>query len=233
MSLSLSILIPCYNEAKTIASMIRRAADQKSLVRQIVIANDGSTDSTRQVLDNLKASWTDPSIDLRIIHLERNQGKGAAVRAALEVAAQPYVLIQDADLELDPGDYAALTRPIDEKSADVVFGNRFPNGFPRDLRYASRIANWVVTTLSNVLYGMHLEDQACGYKLLPTGLAKNLRLRSDGFEICSEMTAKLGLCRARIESVPVHYAPRDLTQGKKIRWIDGFIGVYALVKYRL
>jgi len=233
MTALLSILIPCYNEGGTIRTLVERVAAQQSYVGQIIVANDGSSDQTRFILDDYKKAWTHPSIELTILHLDQNRGKGAAVRAALEKATLPYILIQDADLELNPSDYHALLQPIVSHNADVVFGNRFPEGYPSTLRWASRIANTIVTVLSNSLYDMKLDDQACGYKLLPTSLAKELKLKSDGFEICSEMTAKVGRRRSRVTSVAVHYDPRDMNQGKKIRWIDGFIAVYTLIKYRL
>jgi len=233
MSLSLSVLIPCFNEAATIRGVVRRVAAQKPMVKQIVVVNDGSTDNTTSVLQDMKANWTENDIVLNVIHMDKNHGKGAAVQASLEVASSPYVLVQDADLELDPNDYKALAKPIEDHTAEVVFGNRFAKGYPINLRMPSRIANWVVTTLSNALFGMHLKDQACGYKLMPLALAKSLRIDSTGFEVCSEMTAKLGLRHSKIASVPVRYEPRDASQGKKIRWTDGWIAVYTLLKYRL
>lgn len=233
MTISLSVLIPCYNEGTTIGLMIQQVAQQTPWVKQIVVTNDGSTDLTRSVLDRLVTEWKVPGVKIAVRHLDHNQGKGAAVRAALELASEPYVLIQDADLELDPANYPSLAKPIETGVAEVVFGDRFPNGFPPALRIPSRVANWVVTRLSNWMFGLRLKDQACGYKLMPTELARSLQLRTNGFEICSEMTAKLGLRKYDIRSVPVRYIPRDELQGKKIRWIDGFIGVYTLFYYRL
>ena len=233
MNVTLSVLIPCYNEAATIGHMIESVRTQKALVRQIVVVNDGSTDDTRHVLEKIQAGWSDPDIELTVIQWEKNFGKGASVRAAIKAATASYILIQDADKELDPSDYPALVKPIVDEKADVVFGNRFPNGFLPSLRLASRIANWVVTTLTNVLYGMHVKDQACGYKLMQTTLANNLDLKTNGFEICSEMASKLGLRHLRVASVPVHYDPRSAVQGKKIRWTDGFICVYTIIRLRL
>lgn len=232
-SVTLSVLIPCYNEGETLRAMIDQVARQAPLVGQIVVANDGSTDQSRQILDQLASTWKNPNVALQIKHLDPNQGKGAAVRAALELATEPFILIQDADLELDPTNYQALMEPILSQQTEVVFGDRFHSGFPVHLRFASRVANWAVTFMSNRLYGLQLKDQACGYKILPTSLAKALKLRSDGFEICSEMTAKIGLLHLPIHSVPVRYTPRDSTQGKKIRWIDGFIAIYTLGYCRL
>jgi dolichol-phosphate mannosyltransferase len=232
MSLALSVLMPCYNESRTLIPMIERVADQAPLVAQIVVVNDGSTDDTRVVLDYLKDNWKVPHVALTIKHLVKNRGKGAAVREALELAQKPYILIQDADLELDPSDYAELIKPIERNKANAVFGDRFAYGFPQKVLLASKLANWIVTTLSNILFGLKLKDQACGYKLMPTAVCKAMQLESDGFEICSEMTAKLGLMDVVIASVPVRYNPRGLTEGKKIRWHDGFIAVYTLFKYR-
>ncbi len=232
MNLSLSILIPCYNEGATLKNVVDQVARQKPLVRQIVIANDGSSDQTRQMIDDIARGWSDTSISLKVTHLKPNKGKGAAVRAALALAQEPYILIQDADLELDPSNYAALVKPVEAEKAQVVFGDRFPNGYPLHSRWASHLANWIVTTLSNVLFGLKLKDQACGYKLMPTKMARELDLQADGFEICSEMTAKLGLRHVVIASVPVRYTPRTNEQGKKIRWVDGIIAVRTLFYYR-
>ncbi|SRR5258708_5640764 len=233
MTTTLSIAIPSYNESTTLESIISSVAAQKDLVRQIIVVNDGSTDRTTAMLDTLQRTWSYPSIDLQVIHFQENRGKGAAVQAAINVATQPYFLIQDADLELDPQDYASLVQPIDKGETQVVFGNRFPRGFPRTLGLLSRLANWIVTSLSNALYGLALKDQACGYKLFPTSLIREFGLVSNGFEICSEIAAKAGRRKISVVNVPVRYEPRDSEHGKKIRWMDGFTAVYTLLKYRL
>jgi dolichol-phosphate mannosyltransferase len=231
-NLSLSVGIPCYNEAQTIEALLTKVRAQAPLVAEIIVVDDGSTDGTWAALESIRSRWTAPPA-LVIARLERNQGKGAATRKAIRLATQPYFLIQDADLELDPHDYAALVAPISEGRADCVFGNRFGR-FPKSkLNTLSRFANWAVTFLSNLFYGLRLEDQACGYKLLSTDLARSLALGSDGFEICSEMTAKLGRRKIKIANVPVTYNPRTMQEGKKIRWKDGFIAVWTLARYRL
>jgi len=231
--ITLSIAIPCYNEELTVIEMIAKVAKQTPLVRQIIVVNDGSTDKTHQKLADLAGAWTNPQISLNIIEQDHNRGKGAAVRKAIEAATEPFFLIQDADLELTPLDYRELCQPIRDGEADVVYGDRFPNGFPETLNILSRTANWIVSTLTNALYKMGIKDQACGYKLVPTSLIRELNLTSNGFEICSEMTAKLGLRRTQVSNVPVLYDPRTFSQGKKIRWKDGILAVYTLLKYRL
>ena len=212
---------------------LQKTYSTAKIPKQIIVVNDGSTDNTRDILDTLQKTWKDPSIELRVIHREKNSGKGAAVRAGIDAATQPYFLIQDADLELNPNDYPALVEPIEKGRSQVVFGNRFPNGFQPSTGPLSRLANIIVTQLSNLLYPLQLKDQACGYKLVPTPMMKELALVSDGFEICSEMAAKLGRRGVSVTNVPVYYEPRSELQGKKIRWRDGFIAVYTLLRYRL
>jgi dolichol-phosphate mannosyltransferase len=233
MGVTLSVGIACYNESETIAQVVRLVAAQYPLVRQIIIVNDGSTDETHGCLERIRETWTDNGVSLSVTHFSENHGKGAGIRAALAKANQPYFLIQDGDLELDPSDYARLVEPVVRGNALAVFGNRFPNGFPRTLHPVSRLANRIVTLFSNVLYRLSLEDQACCYKLLPTSLARELNLTADGFEMCSEMTAKLGRRHVSIANVPVSYHPRTRREGKKIHWRDGFIAVYTLLKHRL
>jgi len=231
MSIALSVAIPCYNEAGTIASILERVRQQAPLVQEILVVDDGSTDNTWNILQALEKKFT-ATPTLRIFRLPSNLGKGAAIREALTHATQPYFLIQDADLELDPENYARLAEGLDH--ADVVFGDRFAVPLPPEkIKRISQLANWIVTTLSNTLYGMTLDDQACGYKLFPTSAGRAMQLESNGFEICSEITAKMGRKKVRIANIPVSYHPRTMAEGKKIRWKDGFTAVFTLLRYRL
>ncbi len=233
MDITFSVGIPCYNESRTLAKVISAVASQKPLVRQIIVVNNGSTDETVDILEGIQKTWGNPLVELRVIRFQENRGKGAAIQAAVEVSSQPYFLIQDADLELTPLDYPRLVEPIEKRRATVVYGNRFPVGGPSSYFWLSRCANRSLTWLANLLFGLHVKDQACGYKLLPTEMARELQLTASGFEICSEITAKLGRRHVVIESVPVHYQPRSVKDGKKRRWVDGAVAVYTLLKYGL
>lgn len=229
----LSVIVPCYNEARTIRHVVLSVAEQAACVRQIIVVDDGSNTDTQEAITTLLQGWNHPLIQLHALRINKNRGKGAAVKAGLAIATQDYSLIQDADAELNPNDYRFLMAPILAGEAQVVFGDRFGFGVPPDVSLFSRVANWIVTQLSNGLYGLHLRDQACGYKLFPTKLGQALNLQSDGFEICSEMTAKMGKRGIRIANVSVAYQPRTEREGKKIRWVDGCASVFTLLRYRL
>lgn len=229
--LKLSVIVPCYNEKDTVLQVIDKvAALPLPMDKELVIVCDGSTDGTRELLKERFPADTDL---VKVIYHEKNLGKGAAVRSGAAAAAGDYLIVQDADLELDPEDYRPLLEPILERRAEVVFGSRSRKGFAK-LRFLSLLANHIVTGLTNLLYGSRLTDQACGYKVMPVRLFNELDLRSKGFEFCAEVTAKvLKTGRHQISEVDVDYHPRSYAQGKKIRWLDGFIVVWNLLKYRL
>lgn len=228
--LKLSIIIPCYNEKDTVLAVVDKLLTSRLPVeREIIIVCDGSTDGTRELLAE---RFPPGSSEARVICHDSNQGKGAAVRTGASAAAGDYLIVQDADLELDPDDYRPLLAPILEKKAEVVFGSRNRKGFSK-IRFLSLLANKVVTTLTNLLYGSSLTDQACGYKVLPVRLFNELGIKSKGFEFCAEITAKvLKTGRHPITEVDVDYHPRSYAQGKKIKWLDGFIVVWTLLKQR-
>jgi len=228
--MKLSIIVPVYNEQRTINEVIERvlAVDLPGVERELILANDGSYDNTRQVIE--ERGWLhDPRV--RLYENPINLGKGAAVRHGLAAATGDIVLIQDADLELSPQEYGKLLAPILDNRANVVYGSRFlapSNGISRK----TRIANRVLTTLTNVLFGGSLTDMETAYKVFRRDVIRSIRLRCVGFDFEPEVTARLLLAGHRILEVPIAYEPRTSEEGKKIGWVDGFDAIYALFKCR-
>ena len=233
---SLSILIPCYNEAGTVESVISRAAESEiGLRKELIVVDDGSTDGSAAIIAGMQDRYRERG-DAAIV-VERhavNRGKGAALRTALARATGDAVLIQDADLEYDPADYPALLAPILAGDAAIVYGRRQSRRFrinqPRQWRFIA--AAWTLTRLANVLFGARLTDYATGYKVFTRGVANRLSLRAEGFEIDAEITAQALRMGCRIVEVPIRYQPRSVAQGKKIRAVDGWRAAATLVRER-
>ena len=231
MSMKLSIIVPVYNEAQTIATVVERIRDVDigDIEKEIIIANDGSSDGTARAIE--ESAWRgDPRV--RVCHSDINLGKGAAIRLGLWYATGDVLLIQDADLELDPQEYGGLLTPILEGRAQVVYGSRFLQRKAR-LSFRTRAANRVLTLITNVLYGARLTDMETGYKVFTREALAGIQLRCVGFDFEPEVTAKLLRAGRRIVEVPIGYHPRRADEGKKIRWIDGVDALYVLVKYRV
>jgi glycosyltransferase involved in cell wall biosynthesis len=225
----LSIIVPVYNEARTVRQVIDRLLSiPLPLDREIVVVNDGSTDGTADVLRTLTPV---PNV-LTIVHAEKNGGKGSAIRIGLDRARGTIVAIQDADLELDPVQLGDLVRPIIAGESDVVYGSRFLAGRPPG-PWLSIAANRSLTMLTNVLFGGRLTDMETCYKVMRTPIARGLQLQSNRFDIEPEITAKLLRQGRRIIERPVRFDPRSRASGKKIGWRDGFHAVAVLLKYRL
>ena len=225
----LSILVPVHNEASTVATVIERLHTiDLPLPREIVIVDDGSTDGTREVLDDLARR----DETLRVIHAERNAGKGAAIRLGLAAARGTIIAIQDADLELDPAQLAALVAPILSGATSVVYGSRFLAGRPA-VPLLTLAANLTLTAVTNLLYRSRLTDMETCYKIMRTGIARGLQLESNRFDIEPEITAKLLRAGHTIVELPVRYEPRRRDDGKKIKWRDGVHALRVLVRYRL
>jgi glycosyltransferase involved in cell wall biosynthesis len=226
----LSVIIPVYNEEQTIDEVIARvsAVDLPGVEKEFVIANDGSTDSTRGIID--QRQWPSGA-PVHVYHSPINLGKGAAVRIGLAFATGDVLLVQDADLELDPSEYGRLLEPLISNTADVVYGSRFL-GENRRIPRRTRAANRFLTALTNVLFGSRLTDMETAYKVMKRDALVGIRLRTVGFDIEPELTAKLLLAGRRIVEVPISYTPRTTEQGKKMRWIDGADAVYTLLKCR-
>ena len=223
----ISIVVPVYNEARTVAEVIQRLiAIDLPAPREILVVNDGSTDGTREVLDKLTQRP-----ELRIIHAEKNGGKGSAIRIGFANATGTIVAIQDADLELDPAQLAELTKPILDGRTRVVYGSRFLAGRP-DAPWLSIFANQVLTGVTNVLFGGRLTDMETCYKVMERDIAQSLKLESNRFDIEPEITAKLLRAGYKILELPIRFEPRSRAQGKKIGWRDGFRAIQVLFKYR-
>jgi len=219
-----SVIIPAYNEAKTLVEVIRRVA-AVPVDKEIIVADDGSTDETPALLARLEREG------VKIVRLPRNQGKGAAIRSALPLAQGDVILIQDADLEYDPADYPKLLEPF-AAGAEVVYGNRRHDRYPISYR-RYQWGGIVLSVITNLLFGSHIHDEPTGYKLFRRELLQTIPLSCTGFEFCPEVTAKVLKAGHRIVEVPIAYHPRSLAEGKKIRWIDGLIAIWTLLKIRL
>jgi glycosyltransferase involved in cell wall biosynthesis len=229
--MKLSIIVPVYNEAQTIVTVVERirAVEIGDIDKEIIIANDGSTDGTSRAM--AESAWRgDPRV--RVYETDINLGKGAAIRLGLRHATGDVMLIQDADLELDPHDYGGLLGPILDGRAQVVYGSRFLSRKVR-LPFRTRAANRTLTLLTNVLYGARLTDMETGYKVFTRAALDGIQLRCVGFDFEPEVTAKLLRAGRGIVEVPIGYHPRRDDEGKKIRWIDGVDALYTLLKYRV
>jgi glycosyltransferase involved in cell wall biosynthesis len=224
--MQISVIIPVFNESKTIREIIRRV-QATGLVNEIVIVDDGSKDGTREILADL-----DGKDGIRVILHPKNQGKGSAVRTGIQAAIGEIVIIQDADLEYDPREYPNLLRPLEEGIADVVYGSRFLGAARRPILYWNMVANKILTFMTNILYNNILSDMETGYKVFRRDIIKDIPLHSRRFDFEPEFTAKILKRRIRIYEVPIAFNPRDYSEGKKIKMKDAFEAVWALIKYR-
>ena len=224
--MKLSVIIPVYNEAQTMREIVRRVLDT-GLVSEVVVVGDGSTDGTREILAEL-----DGKQGVRVILHERNQGKGAAVRTGLQNATGDVLLIQDADLEYDPREYAGLLKPIEDGIADVVYGSRFLGAARRPILFWNMLANKLLTFATNILYNNILSDMETGYKVFRRQVVQDMPLHARRFEFEPEFTAKILKRKYRIYEVPIAFYPRDYSEGKKIKLWDAFEALWALIKYR-
>lgn len=229
--MKLSIIMPAYNEAATIAEVVKRVLSvDVGLEKEFIIVDDRSTDGTREFLQRLAQEG---SPEIKVFFHERNRGKGAAIRTALSHITGEVVLIQDADLEYDPKDYPKLLEPILEGWADVVYGNRFHGGPHRVLYFWHAVGNRLVTTFANMLTNLNLSDMEVGYKVFRADALKRIRLRSNRFGFEPEVTVKVAKLGCRIYEVPISYFGRTYEEGKKITWKDGLAAIYHLLRYRL
>jgi len=221
------VIVPVFNEQATVAAVIERLLTMDfPTEREIIVVNDGSSDGTRAVLDGLEGTPR-----LRVVHADRNRGKGHAIRLGLDRARGDVIAIQDADLELDPAQLAGLVEPLILGQATVVYGSRFLGRRP-DAPWLTLVANRVLTSLTNVLYGSSITDMETCYKIVRTPVARSLGLTADRFDIEPEITARLLKAGHRIVERPVTFTPRSRAAGKKIGWRDGIAAIRVLVRHR-
>jgi glycosyltransferase involved in cell wall biosynthesis len=227
---TLTIVIPVYNEQATIREVVERvlSVDIGPLAREIIVSDDGSTDATSDVVKDLTSQHASV---MRVHTSPTNLGKGAAVRLGMSLARGDYIIIQDADLELDPAEYGRILLPLLRGEADVSYGSRFLRRVSK-VPLRARLANRFLTWLTNMLFGGHLTDMETAYKAFRREALQGIRLRCVRFDFEPEITAKLLLAGRRICEVPISYNPRTLQEGKKISWIDGVEAVYTLFRCR-
>jgi len=232
----LSVVVPVFNEAGTVEELLRRVRNGR-FPKEIVVVDDGSTDGTREILSRLDAAArqaTGSENSFQVIYQPYNRGKGAAVRTGLERVTGDVVIIQDADLEYDPEDYAKLLDPILTDKADVVYGTRFAGGGAhRVLFFWHSLGNRMLTLISNALTNLNLSDMEVGYKVFRSEVLKRIKLKSDRFGFEPEITMKVAKQGCRIYEVPISYHGRTYAEGKKITWRDGIAALYCLIRFRL
>lgn len=224
-SFKLSVIMPVYNEAKTVKEIISRVLSKKE-VYELIVVDDGSKDGSKNVLQNLPKNKR-----VKIIHHTRNQGKGAAIFTGLGNISGTHIIIQDADLEYDPSDYEALVSPIVQGQAEVVYGSRF-FGPHKDMLFWHKVGNDILNLLINILFDTTMSDCETGYKLIPADLLKSLNLSAKRFDFEIETTCKILKKGIRIYEVPISYSGREYADGKKIGFLDAVMAFLRVLQYR-
>ena len=221
----ISIIIPAYNEENTIKEIINKVS-KVNINKEIIVVNDGSNDNTYNIISDIKGRY-----NLKIINLEKNYGKGYAIRKGLEKSRGDIIIMQDADLENEPSDYQKLLDPILKGKTKIVFGSRFL-GKIKNMNKFNYIGNKVLTFIANILFKIKITDEATAYKVLSREILKDMKLKSVGFELCPELVAKIAKRNYKIIEVPIIFNGRGKNEGKKIRLLDGIIAIWTLLKYR-
>jgi len=224
----ISIIIPYYNEKNTINLLLNKIQEFKKYPVEIIIINDGSDDGSREFLEKLDKE------NIKIIHHNKNYGKGRAIRTGFDNATGEIFLIQDADLEYSPEDYKILLRPFEEVDADVVYGSRFigGNGYVRLHYYYHYLANKILTNMCNIFTNLNMTDMETGFKVFKKNAIKSIDLKENSFGIEPEITIKLAKQKFKFFEVGISYRGRSYAEGKKITLKDAFIAIYCIIKYR-
>jgi glycosyltransferase involved in cell wall biosynthesis len=232
----LSVLVPVYNEERTLEEVVRRVCDFQ-IPKEIILVDDGSEDQSRKILTRLQeenARAKDPLNQIKVFFQPINQGKGAALKVAFSHVTGDVIIIQDADLEYDPKDYPSLLQPIQAGLADVVYGTRFyGSGAHRVLFFWHYMGNLALTLIANMLTNLNLSDMEVGYKVFRAEVLKGIELKSKRFGFEPEITVKLAKKGCRFYEVPISYHGRTYEEGKKITWKDGVAALYYMIRFRL
>ncbi len=223
----LSIVIPVFNEVRTIEEILRRVQSvDAGLDKEIIVVDDGSTDGTREILERLS------STSIKVFFHEKNTGKGSALQTGFAKAGGDIVLVQDADLEYNPREYPQLLEPILDGRADVVYGSRFLGGPHRVLFFWHYVGNRILTTFSNMLSNLNLTDMETCYKVFRKDVLQRIKLKAKRFGFEPEITIKLAKLKCRFYEVPISYSGRDYSEGKKIGWKDGLAALFHLIRFK-
>ena len=225
--MKLSVIIPVYNEEKTIEEVIEKVRNVP-VEKEIIVVDDGSTDRTVNILKKIESKNYK---DVKIIFKKKNEGKGSAIREGLKKVKGDVVVIQDADLEYEPMDWLKMLKVMEEKKAYVVYGSSVLSKSKKS-SFAFYLGGRILSAITNFLYQAGITDEPTCYKMFRREVIENINLRCKGFEFCPEITAKVRKKGYKIYEVPIQYLPRSVKEGKKIRWKDGLIAIWTLIKYR-
>jgi len=227
--MKISIIIPCFNEEKTLSKIVDKVLKFKSYEKEIIIVDDCSKDNTENIIGDLVLKFN----EIKSIRHEKNYGKGAGIKSGIKISTGDIILIQDADLEYNPDDYDGLLEPFLKTDADVVYGSRFLGGkYVRLSFFWHYVANKLLTTLCNTFTNLNMTDMETGYKLFKSETIKSIKLKEKSFGIEPEITMKLARKKCIFYEVPISYSGRSYEEGKKIGIKDAFIAVYCIIKYK-
>lgn len=227
--MKISIVIPCYNESKTISKIYTEVNKFNNFEKEIIIVDDCSTDDLRTIIK--KIAMSDPKV--KTVFKDKNQGKGSALREGFKLAEGDFVIIQDADMEYDPSDYNKLLKPFFEAEADIVYGSRFIGGdYVRLHFFWHYLANKILTIITNIFTNLNMTDMETGYKIFKTSVLNSIKLKENSFGIEPELTVKLAKKGYIFYEVPISYKGRSYQDGKKITIKDAFIAIFCIIKYR-